>query len=285
MKLDDAWLFVEIVNHKGISAAAKAHNIQRSKVSRRLQELEARLGTELMIRSTRKLELTESGKQLYALASEPLNAVKDGLDGMKSDRQEFSGHIRLAIPSALITSSVFSSVIMEYSEKFPNIRLEVENHQKSIDLKKNKIDLQILPNAVDISDDSYVQFRLVPYKCCFVASRTYIDSHAEIQSVEDLNQHRLLVNRYHSHLLRDGYRVALKSDDLYMLRAMVVNGMGVAFLPELHVRSSIKNGELVSILPFFQHKELQLTMVYASNNYLPSKVKVLIDMFRNEFGH
>lgn len=284
MKLDDTWLFVETVNHKGISAAAKAHNIQRSKVSRRLQELESSLGTELMIRSTRKLELTESGKQLYSLAAESLNTVKDGLERMKSDRQDFSGHIRLAIPSALMTSSVFSSVITEYSQKFPDIQLEVENHQDSVDLKRNKIDLQILPNAVEISDDSYVQFRLVPYKCCFVASRVYRDTHPEIRTVEDLNQHRLLVNRYHSHLLSDSCQVVLKSDDLYMLRTMAINGFGVAFLPELHARSHLKNGELVSILPLFKHRELQLTMLYASNDFLPSKVKVLIEMFRSEFS-
>ncbi|MGV2989806.1 LysR family transcriptional regulator [Vibrio sp. E150_011] len=285
MSFDNTWLFVQVVLHGGISAAAKANQLQRSKVSRRLQELEDSLGCELLIRTTRTIELTEHGKHLYAVASERLQSVASGLAQIRAHKQDFDGKIRLAIPSALMTSTVFNSVLTDYSCAFPNVKIEIENHQQSVNLKRQNFDLQILPNVVHVSDDQYVQFRLLPYKCCFVASQQYVKAHNKIQSFDDLKEHRLFVNRYHSAIIDKSMDVSLKSDDLYLLRSMAKSGLGIAFLPELHVTEAIDKGELIEVLSGYEHKELQLTMLYPSNSYLPNKVKVLIDMFRTEFGN
>lgn len=74
---DDIYLFVLVVRHKGISAAAQFSGLQRSKVSRRLQELEKALGHQLLIRTTRSIELTKQGEWLYQQASSPINTLVD----------------------------------------------------------------------------------------------------------------------------------------------------------------------------------------------------------------
>ncbi|RTZ17553.1 LysR family transcriptional regulator [Vibrio aquaticus] len=283
VSLDDINLFSQTVIHGGISAAATANNMQRSKVSRRLQELEKALGCPLLIRTTRSIELTEQGTRLFELIEKPVEQLRQGLRVMKEHQSDHSGKVRLAIPSALMSSAAFNAIITEYTQRFPDISVEIENHQESVDLKRQAFDLQLLPSVVKVTDDSYVQFSLLPYRSHFVASQSYLASHPKIETVEDLKQHRLLTNRYNVALLDEDLRVALRSDDLNLLRSMAMAGNGVALLPQVHSMPALKEGSLVEVLPDFSHPKQHLTLVYPSAMFLPKKVKLLIDIFRVHF--
>ncbi|WP_438894608.1 hypothetical protein, partial [Bacillus cereus group sp. BC328] len=89
---------------------------------------------------------------------------------------------------------------------------------------RQSFDLQLLPSVVKVTDDSYVQFSLLPYRSHFVASKAYLESHPPVKTVEDLKQHRLLTNRYNADLLDSDLHVALRSDDLNLLRSMAIAG-------------------------------------------------------------
>lgn len=171
VSLDDIYLFTQTVVHGGISAAAEANQLQRSKVSRRLQELEKALGVQLLIRTTRSIELTAHGKRLFELVGQSVDHIQQGLIAMHEYQQELSGKVRLAIPSALMSSAAFSAIISEYTQRYPDISVEIENHQESVDLKRQSFDLQLLPSVVKVTDDSYIQFSLLPYTSHFVASK------------------------------------------------------------------------------------------------------------------
>ncbi len=282
--IDDLRLFTQTVLHGGISAAAKANNLQRSKVSRRLQVLESSLGCELLIRTTKTIELTEHGKYLYELVSQQVYHIEQGIIAMKESQQDFTGTLRLALPSALMTSKAFTSVVTKYSSRFPNIQIEVENHQDSIDLKRQAFDLQVLPNVVSITDDSYIQFSLIPYRCHLVASREYLNSHAPLTSLNDLRSHRIFTNRYNANLLEHDLHISLKSDDLNLLHSLALNGQGIAFLPTVHTREAIENGRLVKVLPNISYPSLHLTMIYPSAQFLSKKTRAFIDLFKEEIS-
>lgn len=283
VSLDDIHLFSQTVVHGGISAAAAANNMQRSKVSRRLQELEKALGCQLLIRTTRTIELTEHGNRLFELVEKPVEQLQQGLSVMKEHQNEHAGKVRLAIPSALMSSAAFNAIINEYTRRFPDITIEIESHQESVDLRRQAFDLQLLPSVVKVTDDSYVQFSLLPYRSHFVASQSYLDSHPTIETIEDLQQHRLLTNRYNVALLGPNLSAALKSDDLNLLRSMAIAGNGIALLPQVHSMPALKEGSLVEVLPQFTHPKQHLTLIYPSALFLPNKVKVLIEMFRAHF--
>ncbi len=283
VNLDDIYLFTQTVVHGGISAAADANNLQRSKVSRRLQELEKALGFQLLIRTTRTIELTEHGNRLFELVGQSVEHIQQGLNVMYEYQQELSGRVRLAIPSALMSSAAFSSIIAEYTTRYPDISVEIENHQESLDLKRQAFDLQLLPSVVKVTDDSYVQFSLLPYRSHFVASQTYLDKHPPIKTMEDLQQHRLLTNRYNANLLGPELHLALKSDDLNLLRSMAIAGNGIAFIPQIHSKPALKDGLLTEVLPEFTHPKQHLTLIYPSSLFLPNKVKALIELFREKF--
>ncbi|MCK6263479.1 LysR family transcriptional regulator [Vibrio sp. ZSDE26] len=278
--IDDLRLFTQTVLHGGISAAAKANNLQRSKVSRRLQVLESSLGCELLIRTTKTIELTEHGKYLYDLVSQQVHHIEHGIIAMKESQQDFTGTLRLALPSALMTSQAFTSAITEYSSRFPNIQIEVENHQDSVDLKRQAFDLQVLPNVVSITDDSYIQFSLIPYRCHLVASREYLNSHSPLTSVNDLRSHRVFTNRYNADLLEHDLHISLKSDDLNLLQSLALNSQGIAFLPTVHSRKAIEDGRLVQVLPNITYPSLHLTMIYPSAQFLSKKTRAFIDLFK-----
>lgn len=283
VNLDDIYLFTQTVVHGGISAAADANNLQRSKVSRRLQELEKALGFQLLIRTTRTIELTEHGKRLFELVGQSVEHIQQGLNVMYEYQQELSGRVRLAIPSALMSSAAFNAIITEYTTRYPDISVEIENHQESIDLKRQAFDIQLLPSVVKVTDDSYVQFSLLPYCSHFVASQAYLDKYPPIATIEDLQQHRLLTNRYNANLLGPELHLALKSDDLNLLRSMAIAGNGIAFIPQIHSKPALKDGLLTEVLPEFTHPKQHLTLIYPSSLFLPNKVKALIELFREKF--
>ncbi len=283
VSFDDIYLFTQTVVHGGISAAAEANQLQRSKVSRRLQELEKALGVQLLIRTTRSIELTDHGKRLFELVGQSIDHIQQGLNAMHEYRQELSGKVRLAIPSALMSSAAFGSIISEYTLRYPDISVEIENHQESVDLKRQSFDLQLLPSVVKVSDDSYVQFSLLPYTSHFVASKAYLDSHPAVESIEDLKHHRLLTNRYNADLLDPTLDVALKSDDLNLLRSMAIAGNGIAFIPQTHSKPSLQDGLLVEVLPEVAQPKQHLTLIYPSALFLPNKVIALIELIREKF--
>ncbi|AXY01408.1 LysR family transcriptional regulator [Vibrio alfacsensis] len=283
VSFDDLYLLSQTIVHGGISAAAEANQLQRSKVSRRLQELERALGCQLLIRTTRTIELTEHGKRLFELVGQPIEHIQQGLNVMDDYQQELTGKVRLAIPSALMSSAAFNSIINEYTTRYPDMSVEIENHQESVDLKRQAFDLQLLPSVAKVSDDSYVQFSLLPYRSHFVASKGYLDTHPPLESIDDLEYHRLLTNRYNADLLDPKYHVTVKSDDLNLLRLMAIAGNGIAFIPQVHSKPALEDGQLVEVLPEYSHLQQHLTLIYPSNLFLPNKVKALIELFREKF--
>ncbi|REL35938.1 LysR family transcriptional regulator [Thalassotalea euphylliae] len=282
--LDDIYLFSQTVLHEGISAAAHANGLQRSKVSRRLRMLEEALGTELLIRTTRNIELTTQGKELFALTKQPLEQIIDGVNALTGDLEELSGKLRIAIPSALMSTNLFNNILTEYIETYPDINIEVENHQEGVDLKRQSFDIQVLPSVVKVADNSYVQFSVLPYRCHLVASPDYLARHNKISSPLDLKEHRILTNRYNADLLAPHLNIALKSDDLYVLLNMATSGTGIAFLPKVNTRVPIDQGVLVEVLTGMSYPEQHLTLIYPSSSYLPRKVKALIDIFREKYS-
>jgi DNA-binding transcriptional LysR family regulator len=280
---DDLYLFTQTILHGGISAAANANNLQRSKVSRRLQELEQAIGCQLLIRTTRTIELTENGKRLFELVNRPMEQIQQGLTIVEEYQKELAGTVRLAIPSALMTSIAFNSIISDYAERFPDICVEIENHQESVDLKRQAFDLQLLPSVVKVADDSYVQFSLLHYRSHLVASQSYLESKPTITQLADLAGHRVMTNRYNSELIPHDIPISLKSDDLNLLRSMAISGAGVALLPQVHSKPALESGELVEVLPEVEHPLQHLTLIYPSAAFLPNKVRVLIDLFREKF--
>ena len=281
--LDDINLFVQTVRHQGISSAAKANGLQRSKVSRRLQELEKHLGYQLLIRTTRNIELTERGQWLYEQVNDPLNKLNEAVNLMQTERMTPQGKMRLAIPPALGMTEIFSNVIEDFVNRFPDVRLEVEHQKQAIDLRRTDTDLQILPSYIGTLHHDYVQQHLLYLSFCMVASASYLSQFGTPNQVSDLASHQLLASRYNRSLLPADVEYQLYSDDLQLLIRLAKSGKGVALLPRLLVDKYLQDASLHEILAQQNFTELKLTLIYPSQPYLPEKTRAMVQLLRQYF--
>ncbi|HIF9491805.1 TPA: LysR family transcriptional regulator [Photobacterium damselae] len=285
VSFDDLYLFMLTVRHGGISSAAKAYSMQRSKVSRRLQELEKSIGCQLLIRTTRHIELTENGRALYEQISQPLTSVNQAVNLLESRQKGLQGVLRVAVPAALITSSMFSALIERYAQDFPGVALEIEQRQDSVDLKRENIDLQLIPNNIKVVNLDYVQQTLLPFPCVLVASPNYLVSKPIPKHFNDLYDHKILVSRYNVNALPDELNKRLISDDLHLIQHMAITGHGIALLPLILVRSALEAGDLCCVLADEKHPEIKLTLVYPATQYLPEKTRAMVKLLRDVFVH
>jgi len=280
VSMDDLYLFVLTVRHGGISAAAKAYSLQRSKVSRRLQELEKAVGSQLQIRTTRHIELTENGRLLYEQVNQPLTMANQAVNLLENQQKEMQCVLRIAVPAALITSRMFAELIDKYAVRFPNVLLDIQHSQESLDLKRDNIDLQLLPNILKVVNEDYVQQTLLPFPCCLVASPGYVATHGTPNDLTHLMDHRILVSRFNSTALDDGLMIRLCSDDLRLIHHMAKSAHGIALLPTIFVRDAVAAGELVHVLSGARFPEIKLILIYPSREYLPEKTRVMIQLLR-----
>lgn len=281
---DDIYLFVLVVRHKGISSAANFAGLQRSKVSRRLQQLEKSLGHQLLIRTTRAIELTQQGEWLYQQVSNPINTLLDASRLMKEQHLTPKGTLRIAIPPALGMTEVFSQLIEQYIDQYSEVKLEIEHHVQSLDLRRKNIDLQILPSYIEPQHDDYVQQRLIQIPYSMVASAEYLEINGQPDNVTQLDRFHLLASRYNKSLLPQGLTYHLFSDDLNLLQRLALSGKGIALLPSILVEDKIQTGQLIEVLPRQSFTDLTITLVYPTPSYLPEKTRVMVTLFRQTFS-
>ncbi|WP_408900998.1 LysR family transcriptional regulator [Photobacterium piscicola] len=282
--MDDLYLFMLTVRHGGISAAATAHGLQRSKISRRLQELEKALHCQLLIRTTRHIELTENGRLLYQHINQPLTEVNHAVNLLESQQNSLQGVLRLAATASFISSPMFAEVLDAYASQFPLVRLELLYLQESVDLERENIDLQLLPNMAEIINVDYVQQAFLTSSNGLFASPDYLKKHTEPKSTAELQQHWLLASRYNSTLLQEGTRLRLMSEDINMIQQMAILGQGIALLPNILMQESLQQGKLVQVLTDVNYSDIMMTVVYPSRRFLPEKTRAMVTMLRERFA-
>ncbi|SMY33646.1 HTH-type transcriptional regulator DmlR [Photobacterium malacitanum] len=282
--MDDLYLFMLTVRHGGISAAATMHGLQRSKVSRRLQELEKALHCQLLIRTTRHIELTENGRLLYQHISQPLTDVNHAINLLESQQNSLQGTLRLAATASFISSSMFAEVLNTYVSQFPLVRLELVYLQKSVDLERENIDLQLLPNMVEIINHDYVQQTFLTSTNGLFASPTYLQQHSEPKNMTELQQHWLLTSSYNATLLPEGSKIRLVSEDINMIQHMASLGQGIGLLPTILMREFLQQGKLVQVLTDINYSDIMMTLVYPSRRFLPEKTRAMVTLLRQKFA-
>lgn len=278
--LDDLQLFALTVRHQGISAAAKASHLQRSKVSRRLQELERKLGYQLLIRTTRNIELTEQGKWLYQQVSSHLNTLEEAMSLLEEQKREPKGKLRMAIPPVLGVTEFFTEVIERYTSRYPAVKVEIEHQKQAIDLRRTNTDIQILPVYCPPVNDDYVQQHFLELPCSMVASHGYLNKMGEPQTTAELDRHMLLGSRYSKMQLPDHTDYYVYSEDLHLLRNLARDDKGITMLPTVMLKKGLQQGIFKRLLPHHNFSDLKITLIYASQPYLSQKCRKMVQLLR-----
>lgn len=167
--LDDLLLFSEVVEKGGFSAAARVLNMQRSKLSRRVAELEARLGLRLLQRNTRRVSLTPMGEQIYVHALAMAREARSAFDLAAAIGDTPSGLLRMTAPSALAVT-LLGELVARFCLKHPGVRVLLDTRDQIIDLVGEGYDLAFRAQGASLTDSRLVARELAPVPLILVGT-------------------------------------------------------------------------------------------------------------------
>jgi DNA-binding transcriptional LysR family regulator len=282
----DMQIYVSVVESGTISAAAERLNLAKSAVSRRLAELEARLGVSLIHRTTRRLNLTESGRAYYTRCVAILADVEEAESAVSQAHRALKGSLKVALPLAFGLLHL-APLIQAFMTLHPDVRFELDFNDRQIDLMQEGFDLAV--RIATLEDSSLIARRLAPIRHVVCASPGYLARHGTPRAAADLAQHVCLAYsnvrdpglwNYHDPEGEPGQvRVPVRlsaSSGEFLLRAAVA-GEGLVQLPTFYVHEALRTGQLVQLLADHAWPELAAYAVYPPTRHLSSRARALID--------
>jgi DNA-binding transcriptional LysR family regulator len=285
-RLTSLTVFVRVVEGGGFSAAARRLNMSVTAASKHVQTLEDRLGARLLNRTTRKVSLTEIGREYYERATQVLTEL-DEADRIASSLQATPrGLIRLHTTTYLIR--FLGPVLVEYQMLYPAVALDVTIGDRAVDLIEEAFDLSIRPTPP--ADSGLIIKRLAPWRYVLCCSPSYLADHPAPERPEDLAHHNCL--RYPFAPTGDdwgfegpdGRNVSVRArGDLItnsgeLLRMMAIAGRGVLMAPSFVVGEDIIAGALVRLLPAYRPDAFAIHAIYPHRRHLSAKLRSLIDL-------
>ncbi|MEO1473606.1 MAG: LysR family transcriptional regulator [Pseudomonadota bacterium] len=284
--------FVRTVEAGSFTLAAEQLRIAKSAVSRRVADLERRLGAQLLQRTTRRLTLTDAGRAFYEGAVRVLSDLADIEAEIGDRRAALSGTIRVAAPLSFGLDWLGPALI-DFMDAHGGVTFDIDFSDRMMDLVAEGFDLAI--RIGDLPDSSLVARRLAPIETVAAASPAYLDTHGVPEAPADLAGHRELAysgrpNKGWHYTGPDGtpgdieMPVGLRSTSGDFLREAAMAGHGVIIEPGFILCDAIRDGHLVQVLEDYKWPSLSLYAVYPPTRHLPARTRALIDFLAERFG-
>lgn len=291
-QLEDMENFVRVVEAGGIGHASEQMGIAKSAVSRRLAELEERLGTSLIIRTTRTSKLTEAGKLYYSRSLQVLDEISE-LNSMAANAEtSLNGTLRISAPLSFGLSHL-SPALDDFAKKHPELTLNIDFSDNEVDLIEGGFDLAF--RIGELNDSSLIARKISPICLMMCASPDYLSEHGDPKHPDELRKHQLLhYSLDTSNILnlkdKNGkkYRIntsaKIIANNGEFLSQMAIAGHGIVITPTFISWQALKNKQLVQILPDYKLVKLYAHAVYPQTRYLSRRARLLIDYLVSRFG-
>jgi DNA-binding transcriptional LysR family regulator len=285
-RLDELRLFLAIVDSGSFAAGGRNFARSPSSASRILAEMEQRLGTRLLQRTTRKLSLTDSGARLAEHARRLLADYEEAIDHAVGERGLLRGHIRLSAPT-MFGSRHVGPIVHEFVEAHPNITLQLSLEDRLVDLVDERIDVAL--RIGHLENSSLMSKRVGQLRRVVVASPGYLRNHGTPRKPDDLVRHRAVSFVNQANPAAWSFRGKdLKLQKVTVASRVEVNraeaaiglalqGMGLARVLSYQVADELTQGSLVRVLRAFELPALPVQMVYPSARLLAPRVRAFLD--------
>ena len=285
--LNDLFYFSIVVEKNGFAAAGRALEIPKSRLSRRIAQLEERLGVRLLQRSTRRFAVTEAGQRFYRHCQAVIAEAQAAEDAVAQLTSEPRGLVRMSCPVS-ITQNVMASVLPGFAEKYPQVKLLILSTNRRIDLINENVDVAVRVRFKLDTDADLVVRTFGHSHSLLVASPAYLEKHGRPQQPEDLAKFDTIsIAELESQSWEltgpDGrkyqfeHQPRLMCGDFPLVRAATEQGLGIALLPESVVCAPLKDKALEVILPEWSPPQGIVHCVFPSRRGLLPAVRVLID--------
>lgn len=292
LDLNDLFLFAQVVQRQGFSAAARALGLPKSRLSRRVSLLEEYLGTRLLQRGPRAVSLTDAGQALYEHCLAMLAEARAGEEAVRQRQHEPSGTVRLSVPVA-IADAVLSRLLPQFMLHCPKVRLAVQACNRQVDLLEEGVDVVVRGVNHALLPSSLVQVPLCTARWGLLAAPAL--AFRSVLQPQQLTGHNALLFAPQgdgSDVLRlrsDAglscdlpMNVLLRSDHIPTLKQAALAGIGITGLPLYACTQELANGQLQHVLPDWHPRDGRLVMLYPSRRGLSPAVRALIDFVKRE---
>jgi DNA-binding transcriptional LysR family regulator len=291
-RFEEIQAFVKVVDAGSISGAAERLQVAKSAVSRRLSELEGRLGAQLLRRTTRRLSLTETGRSFYERCVGILGDLEEAELAVSQEHGALRGRLRVAVPLSFGLAHL-STVICGYARAHPDVEFDLDFNDRRVDLLQEGIDVAV--RIARLADSTLIARRLCPIHYVICASPEYLDRHGTPKTPDDLSSHRALVYSHDPDSGNWQYRrpdgsegqvklsVHLRANNGDFLRDAAIGSQGIIREPSFIVYRAIEAGELIPLLGDYEWSRLDAYAVYPQTRHLSRRVRAFVDALVERF--
>ncbi|PQZ93100.1 MULTISPECIES: LysR family transcriptional regulator [Pseudomonas] len=285
-------VFCTVVDKGTFVGAADTLEMSKAAISRYVSALEERLGARLLHRTTRKLSLTEEGRQFYHQAREVLALMDQAEEAVSSAAPEPSGVLRVNAPVSFGVLHL-APLWGAFMSAHPNVELDISLNDRLVDLVDEGFDAAI--RIARMENSSLVGRRLAGTRMCLCASPDYLASHPPLRTLADLAEHGVIA--YTNFATGNEWqfdgpdgrvsvrtRSSVRCNNGDTCRSIALAGGGIALQPSFMVGEDLRSGALVEILPEYRSIELGIYVVYPTRKHLASKVRALISFLAERFA-
>ncbi|RIK94048.1 MAG: LysR family transcriptional regulator [Proteobacteria bacterium] len=279
--------FLEVAASLSFSKAADRLGISKSHVSKRIRDLEDRMGVRLLSRTTRAVALTDAGRDYAERCRKIVDNLKDAELILKDQQVNPVGLIRLTVAGAF-GEQYLVPLLAEFMAMHPRLEVALDFTNRQVNLMEEPYDLAV--RAGPLSDNvTYSARRLTGYRLMVCASPAYLDVKGRPKTPQDLSHHDCLVGtlpfwRFSRGSSFEKVHISGRwhANNGHALVAAAKAGLGLTQLPEFYVRQAITDGSLIPVLEDWQKRDIDIWALYYRRDYLPTKVRLLISFLEEK---
>jgi DNA-binding transcriptional LysR family regulator len=285
---DGIFEFVAVAKHASFTSAAKQLNCSTSHISRQISRLEARVGCTLLVRTTRKVSLTESGTFYYQQCQQLLTGLQQANECLKQQQFNLTGTLKVSAAGGFAEQYIAPALI-EFAAQHTELNIEIDFNSRIVNFVEEDVDFAI--RYGELSDSNLIARKLVSRTMMLVASPKYLQAHGAPTHPNQLKHHRCIISnsdqwsfnleegkkniKVHGHLRSNNANVVLKACE---------QGLGIAYMPDTTFTDSIRSNRLIPLLQPYCMTGVTSWIVYHNKQFMPLRTRLAIDFLLETFA-
>lgn len=283
--LNDMAYFAAVVQHHGFTAAGKALGVSKSLISRRVAELEARLGVRLLQRSSRKLQITDIGQKYAEQCVKMLEQAEVAQQIINDISGQPKGRLRISAP-VMMSEVLIGPLVQDFLAQYHEVQIDLLAINRDVDILDEGIDIAFQAKPLPLADSNLHMKSLGNQRDWLVASPDFVAQYGNQLTLEGLSRLPTLSRSRMSYWIleneqqqrvRIDIQPRLSANNLNVLVQAAAKGLGVTLIPEYDCYKAIDDGRLIQVLPQWRSPSTHVHAIFASNKGLSLVCRTFLD--------
>lgn len=286
-------MFVRVVEGGSFVSAARRLGVSKSVITKRVKELEDRLKAQLLVRSTRRLTLTDAGASYFERCVRIVAELDEAQAAVRSLTVGLAGTLRLSCIASFLAHQLCRDVC-KFQQQHPELIVELHHNDRIYDPIQEGYDVCIQPS--DVGGEDIIRQPIVPLRRLLVAAPHYFERHGRPNRPEELKLHRCAHNNYILPIADITFtgpegpvrippiRPMVLSNSIWTIREAALSGDCVAILPIYSIVEELRSGALVPVFEDFMVESAMLNAFYRRSPQVPAKVRTLLNYLVEQYG-